>query len=268
MSGKKRSLCPECGKHASGNFCQNCGVSLGGRFCDQCGAELRGSFCNECGAPAAAGQTVVKAPPGASAGGAQEDPDLLRAKNLPWWIAGVSALAVIFVIGWNLVESGQRQVPVQSAPSTVPPTADLSQLTPRQSADQLFNRVMGASEAGDTATVGQFISMALQAYEAARPLDLDGLFHLAQLQRIAGMYEGSLATALEILSSESTHIMGLEVAGQAAAALGRDDEAADYFQMILDNYDTEVERPLPEYQSHTNYFGLARTAAREFLDQR
>jgi tetratricopeptide (TPR) repeat protein len=138
-------------------------------------------------------------------------------------------------------------------------------MTPRQTADDFFNRVMAASENGDTLSARQFLPMALQAYEAARPLDMDGLFHVALLQRTGDMFEASLATALEMLEREPNHIMGLEVAAQATSALGREDEAAGFFQKILDNHDAEIGRPLPEYQSHSNYFAVARNAALDFL---
>lgn len=264
MSGNKRTVCPECGKHASGNFCQNCGAQLGGKFCTECGGPIRGSFCNQCGAPAkGGGQARVRS--GGAAAPAGNDSDLLRSQNLPWWIAGIAAFAVIFVLGWNVIRTNQLEARGQGAAPAAVPTVDLSQMSPRQRADELFNRVMGASEAGDTLTVGQFMPMALQAYEAARPLDADGLFHLGLLHRIAGAYDTSLAVALEMLEAEPNHILALEVAGEAAAAMGDDAAAAAYFQRILDSYDTEIGRPLPEYEGHSNFFPIARSAAVEFL---
>lgn len=265
MSGKKRTLCPECGKHASGNFCHRCGATLGGQFCNQCGAELQGSFCNQCGAGAKGG----RGPKGRAGRGGGREPAAAGGagtpNDLPWWIAGAATFALVVVVGWTMVSPTGRQVPVRTGDPVPPPTADLSQLTPRETADQLFNRVMAASENGDTLSVRQFMPMAVQAYEAARPLDMDGLFHLALLQRTGGMFDASLAAALEILEGEPNHILGLKAAGEAAVALGREDEAAGFYQRILDNHDAEVGRPLPEYQIHSNLLSAARAEALEFL---
>ncbi len=269
MSGKKRTLCPECGKHASGNFCHHCGTTLGGQFCDQCGADIQGSFCNQCGA-VVKGRRGPKRSGGAGGGGRKEPATtgVGTRDDLPWWIAGAAMFALVVVVGWTIVSPTGRQVPLGTGNPAPPPTADLSQMTPRQTADQLFNRVMTSSEAGDTLVVRQFVPMALEAYESARPLDMDGLLHLAMLQRTGGMFDASLSTSLEILEAEPNHILGLKTAGEAAVALGREDEAAGFYQRILDNHDTEVGRPLPEYQIHSNLVSGARTAALEFLAAR
>ncbi len=265
MSGKKRSLCPECGKHASGNFCHHCGTTLGGQFCDQCGAEVQGGFCNQCGAKVK-GKAAPKRSGGGVGGGEQPATTDIGARiDLPWWIAGAALFALVVVVGWTIVSPSGRQVPQGTANPVVPPTAELSQLTPRQTADQFFNRVMTSAEAGDTLVVQQFMPMALQAYEAARPLDMDGLFHVALLQSTGEMFDASLATAMEMLEVEPNHIMGLAVAARAAVGMGREDEALGFYQRILEHHDTEIGRQLPEYLSHGNYFGIAKTAALEFM---
>jgi tetratricopeptide (TPR) repeat protein len=179
-------------------------------------------------------------------------------------VAGAATFALLVALGWTMVRSADPE-PVAVPVSTPPVATDLSQMSPRQTADQLFNRVMAAAETGDTAVVQQFMPMALQAYEAARPLDMDGLFHLALLQKTGAMFEAALATANEMLDVESNHILGLAVAAEVAAALGREDEAAGFYRRILEHHDTEITRLLPEYQSHSNYFGLARDEATSFL---
>jgi len=265
MSGKKRTLCPECGKHASGNFCHHCGTTLGGRFCSVCGAGLEGSFCNECGAKVKGLRAREGRGGGGGAGGQPPTPTDIGARiDLPWWIAGAALFILVVVVGWTMVNPAGRQVPAGTGTPVPPPTADLSQMTPRQTADELFNRVMTASENGDTVSTRQFMPMAVEAYEAARPLDMDGLFHLALLQRTGERFNASLAAAMEMLEREPNHIFGLAVAAEASLALGRQDEAAVFYQLILDNHDTELGRPLPEYQSHSNYFAVARTAATDF----
>lgn len=276
MSGKKRSLCSECGKHASGNFCHHCGATLGGRFCNQCGSEIsgEGKFCNQCGA-GVKGPSAPRA--GAGAGGGARSGGASRQaagsgagqpNNMPWWFAGAAMFGLILIVGWNMVQPAAPTGGIAPAGPVDPNsqgTTDISQLSPRDAADQLFNRVMGAAETGDTVTAQGFMPMAIQAYELAQPLDMDGLYHLSLLQRTASQFDRALATAQQMLEAEPNHTLGLSAAGLAAAELGMTDEAAGFFQLLLDHIDTEMSRPLPEYQGHLNSFPIARAEAEAFL---
>lgn len=287
MSGKKRSLCPQCGKHASGNFCHHCGSSLGGRFCNQCGAEVSGDgrFCNQCGAaveaaPArapgggatAGGKTAGSAPKRRGGGASKEAAAAAGgSNNLPWWFAGVAMFALIVVVGWNMVQPAGPVAPAggAAAPGAAGAagagTTDISQMSPRQAADRLFNRVMTAAQSGDSVEAEGFLPMAMQAYEMAQPLDMDGLFHLALLQRTAGQFEASLATAQQMLATEPNHILALGAAAQASVGMGEEGQAEAFYRQLIDNIDTEMARALPEYQGHVNYFDTARAEAQAFL---
>jgi NADPH-dependent ferric siderophore reductase len=143
----------------------------------------------------------------------------------------------------------------------------ISQMTPRQTADELFNRVMTAADNGDAATRDQFLPTALKAYEAAQPLDLDGIFHVALLHGAASDWAASLEAANEILSVEPGHLLGLVAAARAALGAGRQEEAGGYYRLILDNYDAEAARPLQEYQTHSRVLTAAREEARAFLGE-
>jgi len=285
MSGKHTTTCPTCGQQASGNFCHHCGSTLGGNFCNQCGAEVSGDgkFCNQCGAPskggaargAGAGSAGAAAGGGARRGGASRRAEPVGAgagvsNTLPWWFAGIAMFGLILVVGWNMVQPDSTAPAAGGQPTGgVDPngagTTDISQMSPRAAADALFNRVMQAAAAGDSVEAQGFMPMALQAYQMAQPLDMDGLFHLSLLQRTGFQTEEALATALQMLETEPNHILGLAAAAEAAVELGRDAEAAGYYQRILDNHDAEIARPLIEYQGHLNYFESAKTDAEAFL---
>lgn len=287
--------CPECGKPARGNFCQHCGAALGGRFCNQCGWELAagGRFCNQCGAAVGAGAGAAGA---AEAGGAEKgaerpkrggasrtDPppqhddrraaaaSMVGGSNLPWWIVGVAMFGLILAVGWSMVRPGQPAAPAGAggAPAGNPAagqgTTDITDMSPREAADRLFNRIMQAAASGDSLGAQQFMPMALQAYERARPLDSDGLYHLSLLQRTGFDAEGALATAQEILAEEPNHLLGLQAAAEAALELGRTDEAAAYYRRIVDSYDAEVARELPEYLGHARIIEPLRAEAEAFL---
>jgi len=263
MTAGSKPYCPECGKPATGNFCQHCGAKLGGRFCNQCGAKAApaAAFCNQCGSKIDGGGASRRAAAVAVVGG----------HNLPWWIAGVTMFALIVVLGVRMVQPGPAAAP---APSGVPagalsgPAPDISNMSPRERADALFNRVMGYAEQGDSASARAFMPMALAAHDQARPLDNDGLYHLAALNQTAGNLDAAISVAEEILATEPSHILALGVAGDAAAELGRSAEAEQYFTRLLEAYPQEQSRPLPEYQGHQPSMQVARSAAEAFLAAR
>lgn len=265
MSAGAKPYCPECGKAATGNFCQHCGAKLGGRFCNQCGSKVApaATFCNQCG-------TKVD---GAGGGHRAAAASVMGGQNLPWWIAGAAMFVLIVVVGVNMVQPG----PTAPAANPAAPFAggagtgtppDLSSMTPREAADRLFDRVMRSVSAGDSASAQAFLPMAIAAYDRAQPLDNDGLFHLAMLNRAANNLDAALATAEQILAAEPNHILGLSEAAEAAIELGRRDDAEAYYRRLVDAYGQESSRPLPEYQGHANLLESARSAAQAFLAAR
>ena len=251
--------CPECGRPAAGNFCQHCGADLGGRFCAQCGAPLgaEASFCSQCGAAAAPPRRPRREAAKAVVGGA----------NLPWWIAGATLFGLIVAIGLSMSRPGPGGAAANGAPAAGPAAVDLSSMTPREAADRLYNRVMEAVSAGDSIEAQAFFPMAIAAYERARPLDHDGLFHLSMLQRSAMDLEGALATAREVLAEEPDHLLALSAAAAAARELGLDEEAAEHYRHLLEVYDAEVAAGRPEYDLHSRMMTALPDTARAFLSE-
>lgn len=254
--------CPECGAAAAGNFCSSCGTALGKRFCTQCGAKAGAGarFCTECGASFG----------GASAGGNLPRPagggstPLITPQNTGWWIAGGMMMVVIVFMAWPILNptSGTTQPGAQPAQQTAAPT-DLSQMSPIEAADRLFNRVMSAASSGDTSQVATFLPMAIQAYDMARPLTTDGLFHLAQLQNEGLMYADALATAEEALAVNQNHLLNLHAAAEAAMGLGDDAKAQEYLGRILAVYDAEMASGNQDYQMHSRQMPDIRAFAQE-----
>ena len=263
MSAGAKPYCPECGKPATGNFCQHCGGKLGGRFCNQCGAKAApaAAFCNQCGSKVDGGGAGRRAAAAAVVGG----------QNLPWWIAGAAMFVLIVVLGIRMVQPGPPAAPASTSGSAGPlagPAPDISNMTPRQRADALFNRVMGAAESGDSAGARAFIPMAIAAHDQARPLDNDGLYHLAVLNQTAGNLDAAVSTAEEILAAEPNHVLALGVAAQASIELGKAEAAGDYYERLIEVYPQEQQRALPEYEGHVTSMQLARSAAEAFLAAR
>ena len=285
--------CPACGKHATGNFCHHCGAAMSARSCKQCGSSVAATaaFCNQCGAkaPGAGGAPAPRASGGGQGGrggkgggasrrgqGAKPAQDVTRAAVAaesivgagPWWVAGVAMFGLILVVGWSMVSREGPSVPPGMEGGSANPnaagTTDITQMSPREAADRLFDRIMRTVSAGDTAGALGFAPMAIQAFEVAEPLDLDGLFHLAMIQQLSDP-EGALVTARRILESEADHILGLGVAGESAAALGDEAAARDYFSHLLRVYDVQFTRTLPEYEGHRNVMGQLRATAQAWL---
>lgn len=264
MTAGAKPYCPECGRAATGNFCQHCGSKLGGRFCNQCGAKAgpAAAFCNQCGA------TVDGGPAGGRKAAAV---GVVGGHNLPWWIAGAAMFVLIVVLGVRMVQPGGPSAPAATGVAPVAGTGtppDLSAMTPREAADRLFDRVMRSVSMGDSAAARQFLPMAIAAYDRARPLDHDGLFHLSLLDRVAMNLDAALAGAEEVLAAEPNHVLALSAAAEAAIDLGRPDDAEGYYRRLVEAYPQESTRDLPEYVGHANLMESARIAAEAFLAAR
>jgi hypothetical protein len=261
-AGKKPSVCPNCGKPASGNFCQHCGAALGGRFCNKCGAKVSGgaSFCNQCGAPVKGGPQVSRKEAAAAAVGGS---------NAAWWAAGVAMFMVILIVGWNMTRrdgpsQAEGTAPAAGNPATGQSTLDLSSMTPREAADRLFNRVMSSISSGDTAAALSFQPMAVQAYQVIEGLDIDGLFHQGLLEMLANP-SAALATADRILEADPDHLFGLNLAAQAALGMEDLQRAVASYQRLVDVFSTQVARSLPEYQAHQGLVDQMPAEAQGFL---
>lgn len=266
--------CSRCGRAAEGAFCSWCGAALGSRDCTRCGAELEpgARFCNQCGAPLA-----EEGAAGAEAGaGGDGDPPAGTGRStdvsqLGWWVAGGTLVALILIVAYPVLRQdavapdGGATPAEGAAPGAGASSVDLSSMTPREAADQLFDRVMRAASAGDSAEVRGFLPMSIQAYERARPLDVDGLFHLALMRYTGGDGEGALATALEGLEEHPSHLLNLGMAAQAAVLTGAEEVARGHYGTLLDVWDEELGRGVPEYEAHGNMLPGLRQEALDFV---
>ena len=267
MSGKGGGggTCPQCGKPASGNFCHHCGAAMGGRFCNKCGAKISGNaaFCNQCGAKAPGGGG------GARASRREVAAETVGGKNAPWWIVGAAMFVLILVVGWTMVRPEGPSTPAGmpaggGVDPNAPGTTDISQMSPREAADRLFDRVMRTISAGDTAGALGFQPMAINAFEMAEPLDLDGMFHMALLQELSDP-SAALATARRMMESEPDHVLALGMAAESAARLGDQETAVTLFRKLLEVYDVQFARNLPEYEGHRNVMVAMKANAEAFL---
>jgi hypothetical protein len=251
--------CPACGAAASGRFCDQCGAAITAA-CRECGNPLPAGakFCNMCGA--AAGALPAAAAP--------------RQSMLPWVVAGAALLGLVVVLLVPRLRGGSAPQPAGQATAAQPPFAaapgtpggdpgavDLSQMTPREAADRLFNRVMTAVSTGDSAQARQFLPMAIMAYQRVETLDTDGRYHLAALHLLGQDYAAARAEADTILAASPSHLFGLFTAGEAEAGRGNAAGAKDFYGRFIRAYDAEVARRLPEYQEHSQGLPAMRAQA-------
>jgi tetratricopeptide (TPR) repeat protein len=215
----KSNECPNCGKPAAGKFCSHCGTALTAET-----APKRWST-----------QTVV-----------------------PWAALGIAILALVVALEAWLDRGGQAPAvappPVaalfDSAPGAPGAPPDLSKMTPREAADRLFNRVMAASERGDTAEAEQFRPMALQAYEALGSLDDDARYHLGLIDLTAGDIKGARAQLDKIQQSAPNHLLGIMLARDIAKRSGDKVGVTRAYKGFLAVYDSEIAAGREEYQHH------------------
>jgi hypothetical protein len=158
--------------------------------------------------------------------------------------------------------------PAASAAGTVPAggetgmvAPDISQLTPKERFDRLYNRVMQAAQSGDQATMTRFMPMALGAYEMLDSVDADARYHAALLRVHNGDIPGSRALGDSILAAQPGHLLGYVVLGTTARWAKDEAALAKAYREFVAHYDTEMKANRREYGEHrTSIDGFRREA--------
>jgi hypothetical protein len=191
---------------------------------------------------------------------------MAQKERTPWIIAGVALaglLAVLLVMIYRDSESVIPEPAVASAPAgpvgEVPP--DISNMSPRERFNRLYNRIMTAAQAGDEATAQSFMPMALRAYEQLDTVDADARYHAALLKAHTGDVEASRALGDTILTQHPGHLFGYVVRG-TVARFQKDQEALDAAYVgFLKRYDEEIKANRQEYGEHRTSLEEFRKAA-------
>ena len=233
-------ICPACGAaSAGGNFCNACGTPLGPRTCRGCSAPLspQARFCHRCG------EAVTGSIP-------------RKTENTAWIVAGVASLALIGAIVWFVARGTPEPVtpdmanPGSTAGAQLGRAPDISNLTPQERFDRLFDRVTRAASAGDTAQVAQFTPMALGAYAQLDSISNDARFHAAMLRFNVGDFAGALALADTIAASVPAHLFASMIRGNVATAQNDQAVLRQSYREFLANYDREMAANRVEYLDH------------------
>ncbi len=271
MPSAIEGTCPTCSAPASGRYCAGCGVPLSGATCSLCKEPLTpgAGFCHNCGAAAGAST----ASPGK--GGA-----------LPWAIAGLAMLTMLAMLagrGFNVrrgstVDAPQNALPQAGlddrAPAGVDPgqaaprAPDISQLSPTERADRLFNRVMLLHSQGKADSVQFFAPMALNAYQMMGSLSADQRYDMGRIGEVAGAIPLARAQADSILMDKPNHLLGLILAARMAGLSGDSSAMRGYGRRLIAAAQSGMKKPLDEYVRHQDDITVALAEARRNLASR
>lgn len=159
-------------------------------------------------------------------------------------------------------QAAEATGPVQPSGETGMVAPDISQLSPKERFDRLYNRVMQAAQAGDQATMSRFMPMALGAYEMLDSADADARYHAALLRVHNGDVQGSRALGDSILAAQPGHLLGYVVLGTAARWAKDEAGLAKAYRGFLAHYDAEMKANRREYTEHrTSIEGFRREAS-------
>jgi hypothetical protein len=253
--------CPTCHSPASGKYCSNCGAPLAGAQCLSCRTELTpgAKFCHRCGTPAGQGSETLGAPTAERGFGTA----------LPWAVAAITLVALIALV------AGQRfshSNAASTAATAVEPAAamqggggappDISQMTPEERAERLYDRVMALNERGRTDSVRFFAPMAMQAYVILGVLTADQRYDLGRIAAVSGEADVARAQADTILTKQPTHLLGLLLASDAARLRGDRSAESTYLKRFVAAEPVERTKQLPEYQQHATEIDSRLASAR------
>jgi hypothetical protein len=218
-------------------------LSAGARFCHRCG--------------------VV-------AGGARQTG---RRETIAWIVAGAAVLIAVVSLAFRL-GSGRPTAPAMANAgnaTTASPLStrapDISQMTPRERFDRLFERVMRAAEGGDSTTVTQFSPMALGAYDMLDQFDTDARYHAAMIHLVNGNMNAARALADTIQKETPNHLFGYLIRGEAADRANDLAALNTAYRAFLSSYDAELGADRIEYREHQRALDDFRTRARATIEK-
>jgi len=134
----------------------------------------------------------------------------------------------------------------------MPRAPDISQMSPGERAERLYDRIMTEHEAGNDANVRTFMPMALAAYEMIAPLNLDQHYDVGRIAFVGGDSTLARAEADTILATRPTHLLGLLLGAQAARMSGNETRAREFDQRFATALPKERNAGLAEYLLHKN----------------
>lgn len=268
-----QTICPACSTPGTGRFCANCGASLETTRCAGCDAALSpgAKFCHRCGRSVGANANA--------ASGLAPTPATAAGSSLPWIVAAIALVCLLAFFAGNFYRSSrsstldapQNALPQaglddrapQAGGSEIVRAPDISQMSPEERADKLFNRVMLLNSQGKTDSVMFFAPMALESYRLLSPMNADQRYDMGHIAEVAGALPLAAAQADTILQQSPTHLLGLVLAARVAALEKQAAKEAGFNKRLLAALQPEMAKKLPEYDRHQADITSAVTAAKQ-----
>jgi hypothetical protein len=149
-----------------------------------------------------------------------------------------------------------------NAAAGIAPLPDLSALSPEERFAELFDRLMRAGTAWDSATVAALSPLAVAAYAELDSVDADTRFHAGLIAIQIGNFEGAHALADTLETRDPGHLFGPILVGALARLEG--DTAA--YRRALDRFRARAPDELartdrPEYVEHRQLLTEVQQAA-------
>jgi hypothetical protein len=152
---------------------------------------------------------------------------------------------------------GAAGAPAGAPAGGIPRAPDISQMSPGERAERLYDRIMTEHEAGNDANVRAFMPMALAAYEMLAPLNLDQHYDVGRIGVVGGDSTLARAEADTILASRPTHLLGLLLSAEAARMTKNETRARQFDQRFATALPQERNAGLAEYLLHKNDIDVA-----------
>jgi hypothetical protein len=164
----------------------------------------------------------------------------------------VGALLVVLLVRGGGGGAGSAvETPLGGAPFAGGMAAsDISQMSPEERAQRLFDRVMRLGEEGKIDSVQFFLPMAIGAYQQLPALSLDSHFDIGLLRLAGGDAPAAIAEADTIRQSVPTHLFASVLRARALEAQNDAAGARRAYLEFLKNEAAERARRRPEYEEH------------------
>lgn len=182
--------------------------------------------------------------------------------GLPWAVAGASVGALITLLVVRATASGGPRPQAPAVSPSLGRASDISQMSPEERANRLFDRVMRYASAGQRDSTLLFLPMALQAHQMLPAMTPDSRFHIGLLSLEGGDVDAALAQADTIFGAAPAHLFGFILRARAYGQRADTARVRRAYADFLRNETAERERSRPEYTEHATTLDQFREEAR------
>jgi hypothetical protein len=142
---------------------------------------------------------------------------------------------------------------------------DISNMSPQERADRLYNRVMTLATEGKVDSVQFFAPMALIAYRDLAPFNADERYDMGRIGEVAGALPFAKAQADSILLANPNHLLGLILEARLATITGDTTQLRAFERRLLAAEKPELANKREEYTRHQDDISNALAQARKSL---